>query len=260
MSYLAGLDIGSALSKAVIVKDGSLVSYCIKPVEGSFSKAAHGVMEGVLEKAGLKYSDISLIGACGLGSSFVPYAFTKVTEISCLSRGINFLLPSVRTLVDVGNQSSKVVKVTENGRVADFIFSDKCAAGSGRILQIISRVIGVKLEDMGGLSINSDNPVKFTTGCAVFLETEAISRVAEGNTKEDIIAGLHKTLAAKISAMAQRMRLEEDCAVTGGGAKDKGLIKAMETMLGKKLLVPEEPLIAGAIGAALIAKERLGIR
>lgn len=258
MSYLAGLDIGSALSKAVILKDASLVSYCVKPVNGNFSEAALGVMEGVLEKAGLKYADISLIGACGLGSSFIPYSFTKVTEISCQSRGTNFLLPSVRTLVDVGNQSSRVIKVTESGRVADFLFSDKCAAGSGRVLQIISRVIGVKLEDMGELSINSNNPVKFTTGCAVFLETEAISRVAEGNPKEDIAAGLHKTLAAKISAMVHRMRLEEDCAVTGGGAKDKGFIRAMEKMLGKKLLIPDEPLVTGAIGAALIAKERSG--
>jgi predicted CoA-substrate-specific enzyme activase len=164
----------------------------------------------------------------------------------------------VRTLVDVGNQSSRVIKVTESGRVADFLFSDKCAAGSGRILQIISRVLGVKIEELGELSVKSHNPVKFTTGCAVFLETEAISRIAEGNPQEDIAAGLHKTLASKICAMIHRMRLEEDCAVTGGGAKDKGFVTAMEKMLGKKVLVPDEPLITGAIGAALIAKERSG--
>ncbi len=256
MLYLAGLDIGSALSKAVIMQNRTLLSFSTKPTAGKFSLAANCVFEEALEKAHLSYSDIDLIGACGLGASFIPYPFTKIAEILCQSRGTNYLLPTVRTLIEVGNQESRIIKVTEKGKVADCLVSDKCAAGSGRILQIIAKVLKVDLEDMGQLSLKSTNPVKFTTGCAVFLETEAISRVAEGISKEDIIAGLHQTLAARISAMAQRMGLEEDCSITGGGAKDSGLVKSVEEKIGKSLLVPDDPLITGAIGAALIVAER----
>jgi len=256
MSYIAGLDIGSAVSKAVIMEDGHLKSYSTYATGGNFSVAADKVFNDALAKAQLSSSDISLIGATGMGVRFISQAFTKITEISCHSRGTHYLLPEVRTLVEVGNQASKVIKVTSSGRVADSLVSDKCAAGSGRVLQVVAKVIKVKLEEMGALSLKSARPVKFTTGCAVFLETEAISRVAEGNAKEDIIAGLHNTMSARIGAMVQRMRIEEDCAMTGGGAKDRGLVKKMEEKLGKTLFVPEEPLITGAIGAALIVPEK----
>ena len=256
MPYIAGLDIGSAQSKAVILKDHTLVSYSTQPTEGNFTTAAENVLKSALEKANLSYSDIDLIGALGLGATFISYPFTKISDISCHSRGTHFLFPSIRTLIEVGNQASKIIKVTEGGRVADCLVSDKCAAGSSRILQIVAKVLKVNLEDMGQLSQKASRPVKFTTGCAVFLETEAVSRVAEGMSKEDIIAGLHNTLAARISAMAQRMRLEKDFAITGGGAKDFGLVKLMEERIGERLLVPEEPLITGAIGAALIAAEK----
>jgi len=256
MSYIAGLDIGSFLSKAVILQNRTLLASSISSSEGNFLNAASSVLENALEKAKLSYADIDLIGAGGLGASFISYPFTKITEISCQSRGTNYLLPTVRTLIEIGNQSSRIIKVTKNGKVADCLVSDKCAAGSGRILQIIAKVLGVDLEDMGRLSLESSKPAKFTTGCAVFLETEAICRVAEGIPKKDIIAGLHHTLSAKTSAMARRMRLEEDVAITGGGAEDAGLVKILEGMLGKRLLIPDEPLITGAIGAALIVAER----
>ena len=256
MSYIVGLDIGSAVCKAVIMEDGRLKSYSVHPTGGNFSVAAEKVFNDVLAKTQLSTGDITLIGATGMGVGFIPRSFTKITEISCHSRGVHYLLPRVRTLVEVGNQASKVIKLTSTGRVADSLVSDKCAAGSGRILQIVARVIKVNLEEMGALSLKSTRPVKFTTGCAVFLETEAISRVAEGNAKEDIIAGLHNTMSARLGAMVQRMRIEEDCAMTGGGAKDLGLVKMMEKKLGKTLFVPEEPLITGAIGAALIVAEK----
>lgn len=256
MPYMAGLDIGSAQSKAVIMQNSTLLSYSTMPTGGNFSKAADSVLETALEKANMSYSDIDLIGAFGLGASFISYPYIKISDISCQSRGTHFLLPTIRTLIEVGNQASKIIKVTEGGTVADCLVSDRCAAGSGRVLQIIAKVLKIDLKDMGSLSLNSTRPVKFTTGCAVFLETEAICRVAEGMSKENIVAGLHQTLAARISAMAQRMRLEKDYAITGGGAKDSGLLRLMEEKMGQHLLVPDEPLITGAIGAALIAAER----
>jgi predicted CoA-substrate-specific enzyme activase len=256
MPYVAGLDIGSAISKAVIMQNGAIISAGIRPIEGNFALSAESVLTEALQKAKLTHSDIKRIGACGLGAAFISQPFTKITEISCQSRGVHYLIPTVRTLIEVGNQSSRVIKVSPKGKVADCMVSDKCAAGSGRILQIIAKVLGVTIREMGELSLQATRPAKFTTGCAVFLETEAISRVAEGIAKEDIIAGLHQTLAAKICAMAQRMKVEEDCAMTGGGAVDIGLVKTMEKQIGKNIITPEEPLSTAAIGAALIAAEK----
>jgi predicted CoA-substrate-specific enzyme activase len=256
MSCVAGLDVGSALVKAVIMENGQVLSYSVTPAAGKYGAAVDKVFNEALDKAHRTVSDIEVIGASGLGVPFVSLPCTRITEISCQSRGTNFLLPTVRTLIEVGNQASRVIKVTKTGKVADATASDKCAAGSGRVLQVIARVLKVNQQDMGMLSLKAGKPAKFTTGCAVFLETEAISRVAEGTPKEDILAGLHQALAGRISAMALRMRIEKDVGMTGGGAKDIGLVKTTERILGMPLLVPEEPLITGAIGAALIAKER----
>ena len=255
MSYRAGLDIGSAVSKAVILEDDKLLSFSTYKSKGSFSNSAKFVLEDVLTKTGLTEGNLSSIGVTGIGSSFVSSSIRKITNISCQSRGTHFLFPNVRTLFEIGNQSSRGMKITSKGKVADSVVGDKCAAGSGRILQIIANVIKVDLEELGPLSLQSNHPVNFSTGCAVFLETEAISRIAEGFSKEDIVCGLHSTLASAITGMMHRMKIEEDCVVTGGGAKDKGLVKIIANKLSKDLFVPDEPLITGAIGAALIANE-----
>ncbi len=256
MEYVAGLDIGSAFSKAVILGDGSLLAYGVRPTGGNFSTAADLAFGEAIEKARLSTADLKVIGACGLGVPFISRSFTKITELSCHSRGAHYLMPTVRTLIEVGNQSTRVMKTTSKGKVADSVVSDKCAAGSGRILQIIARVLKVDIEQLGQLSAKSTRPAKFTTNCAVFLETEAISRVAEGTPKEDIIAGLHKTLASKIGAMIHRLKIEADCVMTGGAALDGGLVAMMEKEIGQSIRVPEQPMITGAIGAALIASER----
>lgn len=254
---IAGLDIGSALVKSVVMEGGELLAFSVTPTGGHFSRSADKVLNESLEKAQRSLADVAVIGAGGFGVPFISHAVTSVSEISCQSRGTHYLLPTVRTVIEVGNQTSRIIKVSETGKVADSLASDKCAAGSGRVLQVIARVLKISQQDMGALSLTSIRPAKFTTGCAVFLETEAISRVAEGTPEADIIAGLHQALGSRISALAQRMRIETDMAITGGGAKDQGLVKTMEKMLGTALLLPEEPLITGAIGAALIAAERM---
>ncbi len=259
MVYQAGLDIGSFMSKSVIIEGEKIISYSILPSSGKFQNAAVTVLNNALEKANLTFSDLKVIGATGLGASFIPYSYVESSEVSCQSRGIKFLFPSVNIAIEVGDQSTRVIKVTDKGRVADCVINDRCAAGSGRILQIIAKVLRINLEEMGALSVKSSNPVRFSTGCSVFAETEAISRIAEGASKEDIIAGLHQAMAIKIYSMIQKIKMEEICAITGGGAKDIGLIKTIERVIKKELLVPEEPLISGAIGAALIAVEKSGI-
>jgi (R)-2-hydroxyacyl-CoA dehydratese activating ATPase len=256
MAYIAGLDIGSAFSKAVILANGSLLSYDVRPNSGNFSAAAELVLKEAVQKAKISMADLTLIGACGYGVHFISRPFTRITELSCHSRGAHYLIPGVRTLIEVGNQSARAMKTTAKGKVADSVVSDKCAAGSGRILQIIARVLKVDIEQLGALTESSTQPAKFTTNCAVFLETEAISRVAEGTPKQDIIAGLHRTLAAKIGAMVKRLKIEADCVMTGGAALDGGLVAMMEKEIGQKLHVPDQPMITGAIGAALIASEK----
>lgn len=257
MAYVAGLDIGSAFSKAVILANGSLLSYEVTPNKGNFSTVAELVLQGAVEKAQISIDDLAIIGACGYGVHFISRPFSKVTELSCHSRGTHYLLPGVRTLIELGNQSARVMKVTPKGKVADSLVSDKCAAGSGRILQVIAKVLKVDIDQLGALTYGATQPAKFTTNCAVFLETEAISRVAEGTSKQDIVAGLHRTLAAKIGAMVRRVRIEADCVMTGGVALDSGLVATMEKEIGQKLTVPEQPMITAAIGAALIAAEKM---
>jgi len=152
-------------------------------------------------------------------------------------------------------QSSQVIRLSENGWVTNFVVSEKCAAGSGRFLEVIANVLQIEIKDIGPLSLRSKHPVTFTTACAVFGESEAISRVAEGMAKEDILAGVHKALANKISALIDRVGLEKDCAISGGGGLDVGLIKSVEEKLGIKLLVPPQPQIVTALGAAIMAEE-----
>jgi len=236
--------------------DGSILSHHLIPSGGNYKRAAEKVIEGALQKAGLSLEGLGLVVATGYGAANVAFAAQQATELACQGRGINHLFPQARTIIDVGGQASKIIKVDARGRVTDFAISEKCAAGSGRFLQVIARVLGVNLEDIGPLSLKSSDGVKFSTSCAVFAESEAISRITEGARKEDILAGVHHAIAAKILNLVQRVGLERECAITGGGAKDVGLVKRVEERLGMQLLVPQEPQITAALGAALVARER----
>jgi len=255
MAYFMGIDIGSTASKGAITRDGKLVAYHLLPSGANYRAAAEKLRAELLAKTGLSPQDIAYTVATGQGSASVPYSDGEVTDIRCSARGINKIFPSARTLIDIQAQSSQIIRLNERGQVVNFVVSEKCAAGSGRFLEVIANVLQVELGDIGPLSLKSETPVTFTTGCAVFGESEAISRVAEGYTKEDILAGVHQALADKISALIQRVGLEEDCALSGGGGLDIGLIKSVEEKLGVKLLVPEQPQMVTALGAAIMAEE-----
>ena len=256
MAWFMGIDIGSATSKGVITKDGDLMVHHLLPSGTNYKMAAEKLREELLSKASLYQEQIAYTVATGRGANNVLFADQQVADIICCARGISSIFPSVRTVIDVEDQSSQVIRIGEEGRVVNFTTSEKCAAGSGRFLQVIANVLRIDLKDIGPLSLKSENPVTFTTGCAVFGETEAISRVAEGNSKEDILAGVHKALAEKICALAERLGLEEEYAITSGGGLDIGLIKAIEGKLGIQLLVPPYPQLVTALGAAIIAAER----
>ena len=198
MVYFAGVDIGAAFSKAALVTNNKVASYHVIPSGGNYKLAANEVVREALAKAKLSFGDIAYTVATGYGAANVSFANRVVTDISCQGRGIAYLFPSARTIIDIGGQFSKVVKVDERGRATAFLLSEKCAAGSGRFLQVIARVLQVDLKENGQLSLKSEKRLDFNTGCAVFAESEAVSRIAEGATKEDILAGVHRALAAKI--------------------------------------------------------------
>jgi len=257
MIYVAGIDIGSAFSKAVVMAEKKVISYQVIPSGGDYKLAASEVAGKALEKAVLSLADIAYTVATGYGAANVSFSNEVVTDLSAGGRGVSYLFPSARTVIDIGGQFTKVFKIDGRGKPTAFLLSEKCAAGSGRFLQIIAKVLQVELRDIGKLSLKSKRRVDFNTGCAVFAESEAISRIAEGALKEDILAGLHRTLAAKIQTMVARVGIEPDCAVIGGGAKDIGLVRGIEESLGQSLLLPEEPQIVTALGAALFAEEKV---
>jgi predicted CoA-substrate-specific enzyme activase len=255
MAWFLGIDIGSETSKGVILKNGDPVAVYVIPSGFDYKKTAEGIKEALLKEAGISFEDISYLAATGQGDMSVSFAHSRVDDIRCTARGIQSMFPTVRTIIDVCSQSSRIIRITPVGQVKDFVISEKCAAGSGQFLHIIANVLRVELEEIGELSLKSRNPVQFTTGCAVFWETEAISRVSEGFLKEDILAGVHKSLAGKIASLIDRVGLELDCAISGGGGHDSGLIRSIESELGITLKVPPQPQIIAALGAAVMAAE-----
>lgn len=256
MAWFMGIDIGSATSKGVITKNGDVAAYHVVSSGINYGTAAEKVREELLAKAKLYPEDIAYTIASGYGARNVYFASEKSADMVCSARGVNHVFPLARTIIDVGGQSTQVTRIDERGRVVNFVVSEKCASGSGRFLQVIANVLRMDIEDIGPLSLKSENPVTFTTGCAVFGESEAITRVCEGVSKEDILAGVHGSLADKVSALVSRIGFEEECALIGGGGLDVGLIKSIEEKLQIHLLVPAQPQIIVALGAALLAQER----
>lgn len=254
--FFAGIDIGSTITKIVIKNESEIRATVITPTGAEHRRLAHQVMSDALAKTGLSFGEIDYIVATGYGRINVPFADQQVTEITCHMRGVNWLFPNVRTIIDIGGQDSKGIKV-KDGRLVDFIMNDKCAAGTGRFFEVIADVLGVKLEEIGQMSLRSKNPSDISSLCTVFAEQEALLRLSEGRPVEDILAGIHKANATRIFAMVGKIKIEKDVAITGGGAKNIGLVKALEEKLGFPAVVPPEPLITGALGAALIAGEKV---
>ncbi len=254
MKYILGIDVGSSFSKAVVSGDASLLSYAVMPSGGNFADAARRATHAAIEKASVTQADIAATIATGYGSGAVDFADRTVADISCHAAGVHRLFPSAKTVVDIGSQFCRAIKLDDEGRVSNFVLNEKCAGGSGKFLQVIARILHMKVEDIGELSLQSSNPVEFTTGCAVFAESEAVSRIAEGAAPADILAGVHKAMTAKFLNLIIRLGPAENCAVTGGGAKDIGLVRTLESELGLKVFVPDEPWITAALGAALLAE------
>ena len=255
---VAGIDIGSLSTDTVLLDDKKKVlTYSIVPTGASSKTAAEVSFEDALNKIGIQPPDVSYIVSTGYGREIVPFASEQVTEITCHGKGAHFLNPEVHTVIDVGGQDSKVIKVSQEGRVTNFVMNDKCAAGTGRFLEVMARALEVKLEEMGKISLGSNKMVSVSSMCTVFAESEVVSLIAAGHAKEDILNGINQAITNRIVGMVERVGKEEKFCMSGGVAKNIGVIEALEEKLGAPLFIPYEPQIVGALGAALIALEKV---
>lgn len=252
---VAGLDIGSLTIKAVIFEENKIKGFTIVPTGADVNKLTKDCLELTLKRTGNDFKDLQVIVATGYGRINVPFADKSITEITCHALGANWLNPDTRTVIDIGGQDSKVISGDQDGRVVDFVMNDKCAAGTGRFLEVMAQALGVKTEELGEKSLQSRKKIKISSMCTVFAESEVISLIAEGEAKEDIIRGLHEAISNRICSMANRLRLENTITLTGGVAKNIGMVRALKKRLKAKVYVPEEPQIVGALGAAVAASK-----
>ena len=219
-------------------------------------KTARQVYDLALEDAKITKDDVKFIVGTGYGRVKIPFANINLSEIACHGRGAHWCIPTIRTIVDIGGQDSKVIRVDKNGKLLDFGMNDKCAAGTGRFLEVMANALETKLEDMGKISLQSKNPALITAQCGIFAETEVISLIAEGKAVVDIIAGLHDSIASRTLSLVNRVGLELDITMTGGVAKNIGVVNSLEKKLGVEIKkIPIDPQIIGALGASLFAKE-----
>lgn len=248
----AGIDIGSITAKAVVLRGEKILGSRVQFTGYSARKVGRDVLESLLGDIGVPLEQLACIVSTGYGRNAVDFADKAVTEITCHGAGAWFVNPEVRFVVDVGGQDSKVIRLDDAGKVVDFAMNDKCAAGTGRFLEVMARALEVDLDDFGGLSL-SGIPAKISSICTVFAESEVISLIARGETRENIIAGIHESAASRISAMARRIGVALPVMMTGGVAKNKGMLKALEKKLDAPLQVSEYAQVNGALGAAIIA-------
>ncbi|HEY3421144.1 MAG TPA: acyl-CoA dehydratase activase [Methanomassiliicoccales archaeon] len=251
-----GIDAGAATTKAVIMKDTTVIGWKVCPTGFDFSKAARDLYEEVLARAGIAEGDVGKVYATGYGKNAIPFAGRTLSEITAHARGVFFLYPEVAGVIDIGGQDSKVITV-DQGRVQDFLMNDKCAAGTGKFLEYSAKALEVSIEELAELALTSDDPAKISSMCTVFAESEVISLRAKGYAKKDIAAGLVGSIAQRIAVMAKRMGFKKNVAFVGGVAKNRAMKEALEAELGFTLFVPEEPQITGALGAALQRERKI---
>lgn len=252
----AGIDIGSTTAKCVILKDGDIVATAIDFTGYNVKEAWNKVLSQALNKANISIDKIDNTISTGYGRDSVDIANKKITEITCHGAGAHFLNPNVRTVIDIGGQDSKAISIDDNGRVLDFVMNDKCAAGTGRFLEVMARAMEVDLDKFGELALKAKEPVKISSLCTVFAESEVISMISKGKLREDIIAGIHNAIASRIYSMANRLNIKPPIMLTGGVAKNKGLVFALSQKLGHELLISPYAQLNGAIGAAYLAQKQ----
>lgn len=255
---VAGIDIGAATTKAVIMNNANKVlSFSIIPTGHNVVQAGEEVLNIALDKAAFSREEIRYIVSTGYGRRAVAFAHKAVTEIICHAAGVSSNMLKARTIIDIGGQDSKVISLDDGGNVVNFVMNDKCAAGTGRFLEVMAGVLDLEINDIGSISLMSEDPCTISSTCTIFAESELITLRAEGRTREDLLRGIHKAMSHRVAIMGKSVGYREEVVFTGGVAMNMGIKKALEDEIGFPIHVPEEPQIMGALGAAILAKTNL---
>ncbi len=253
--YTVGIDIGSTSCKAVALKDGSEIVGKTVIQTGTGTSGPERVYEEIFKVSGLKAGDVSRTVVTGYGRMTFDKADSQVSELSCHAKGVFFLMPGARTVIDIGGQDAKALKLSPKGTLLGFVMNDKCAAGTGRFLDVMARVLEVETDDLARLSGESTLRIQISNICTVFAESEVISQLAAGMTRADIAAGIHLSVANRVAGLARRVSIEPDVVMTGGVAQNMGVVKAMAEVLEVPVIPAPMPQLTGALGAALFAYE-----
>lgn len=254
--YTMGLDFGSTASKGVILEDGNkIVAYSVIP-SGTGTSGPMRVKEELSQISKLKDKDISYVVVTGYGRMRYKQADEQFSELSCHAKGVHLLIPETRTIIDIGGQDAKALKLDADGKLLNFVMNDKCAAGTGRFLDVMAKILETEVGLLGDLSEKSTKSISISSTCTVFAESEVISHLSTDAKIEDIVAGIHASVAGRVSALVKRIGITEKVVMVGGVAKNRGVVKAMEKALDVNIYVPKLAQLTGAIGAALIAFEK----
>jgi len=256
MSYAAGVDVGSTQTKAVIIdEDREIVSRSLIDTGANVVKAAENVYLEALKKSGVQEEEIEFVVGTGYGRYRVTFGNTQVTEISCHGRGAVHMFPNTQTVLDMGGQDTKAIRVGSTGEIIDFCMNDKCAAGTGRFLEAASTALEIPLDELGATALRAVKPVRISTTCTVFAESEVLSWLGKGKKIEDILLGVHQSIASRSIGLLRRVGIEQELTFTGGVAKNEGMVKVLNEILGFEVNVGDDSHYMGAIGAALFAHD-----
>ncbi len=258
MRITAGLDIGAGTTKAVLMDAEERVLGRVSLKTGPFlEKAAGQALQEVLERAGVKREDLAYVATTGYGRYAFPARDMQITEITCHGRGARLLFPGTRCVLDIGAQSSRAIRVDEDGRVRKFRMNDRCAAGAGRFLERIAKALEMDLQELGETSLQAKDPQPISSICAVLAESEVINHITQGRRADDIVMGAHISIADRVLALLRQVGVEEEVTLTGGLSLNPGMVRALEERLGQPVNVSEESQFAGALGAAYLGHWRL---
>lgn len=250
----AGIDIGNQTIKVVILKENKILSSCCLVISGDVISVSQTALDVALTNGQISLDNISSILVTGVGKEKVTFAKSYATDLSCHSKGANYYFPGVRTVIDIGAENCRVSKCDQEGRLLDFTMNDKCATGTGIFLETVAKMLETTVAEIGPLSLKSHRTLTLTTTCAVFAESEIVTEIHRGSPKEEIMWGAHGSVALKTSSLLKRIGITEDVVMTGGVAKNIGVVEALKAQIGLNILVPPDPQVIGALGAAILAR------
>ena len=254
-----GIDLGSRMSKIVVLDNDNIVYSNVTDTGVNPKKVAEKLLNDALKNTSFSKKDIIAIYSTGYGRNIVPFSDKRISEISCHAKGANYFFPKAKTIIDIGGQDSKIILVDEQGHVKDFVMNDRCAAGTGKFLEVTAITLETTIDELGDISQTSTEKININSTCVVFAESEIIGLIAEGFEKPDIINAVHRSIAKRTKNLASQLHWQKPIIFTGGVAKNTGMQSAISEIMKTEVIVPKNSFITGALGAAIFAKENIDI-